>query len=314
MEPVRVLYLGGLGRSGTTLLERVVGELPGAVPLGEVVHLWRRDLCDGERCGCGEPFLACPFWTAVGERAFGGWRHVDVDRVVTLALTVDRTRFVPGLALKRWTDRHWGELREYTDYYVRLYRAVQAETGATVVIDSSKHASLAYCLSHNAEIDLRVLHVVRDSRGVAYSWTKHVDRPETDGADEMTRFSPGHTALLWNAHNAAFSVLEPRNDRVQVMRLQYEHFVADPVDITRAVARFAGLKLGPGDLDFLSPGSVTLSPCHSAAGNPMRFRTGELAIRHDDAWRQALPDAQRRLVSALTAPFLVAYGYSLDAD
>lgn len=314
MEPVRVLYLGGLGRSGTTLLERVVGELPGAVPLGEIVHLWRRDLRDGERCGCGEPFLACPFWTAVGERAFGGWHEVDVDRVVALALTVDRTRFVPGLALKQWTDRHWGELREYTDYYVRLYRAVQAETGAAVVIDSSKHASLAYCLSHNAEIDLRVLHVVRDSRGVAYSWTKHVDRPETDGADEMTRFSPGRTALLWNAHNAAFSVLEPRNDRVQVMRLQYEHFVADPVDITRAVARFAGLQLGPGDLDFLGPDTVALGRCHSAAGNPMRFLTGQLTIRHDDAWRQALPPAQRRLVSTLTAPFLVAYGYSLDTD
>ena len=60
------------------------------------------------------------------------------------------------------------------------------------------------------DIDLRVVHVVRDARGVAYSWTKTVTRPETDGADEMTRYSPGRSALLWNAHNAAFGLLARR--------------------------------------------------------------------------------------------------------
>ena len=49
----RVLYIGGLGRSGTTLLERILGELPGACALGEVVHLWDRDVRADERCACG---------------------------------------------------------------------------------------------------------------------------------------------------------------------------------------------------------------------------------------------------------------------
>src|SRR5262249_2495572 len=61
-EP-RVILLGGLGRSGTTLVERIVGELPGVMALGEIVHLWRRDIRDNERCGCGERFHDCPFWS-----------------------------------------------------------------------------------------------------------------------------------------------------------------------------------------------------------------------------------------------------------
>ena len=85
---VRVLFLGGLGRSGTTLLERVLGELPGVCPVGEVVHLWQRDLRDGDRCGCGIPFADCEFWTRVGKLAFGGWDAVDVDRVLHLRHTV----------------------------------------------------------------------------------------------------------------------------------------------------------------------------------------------------------------------------------
>jgi Sulfotransferase family len=310
MTPVRVLFLGGLGRSGTTLLERVIGELPGAFPLGEIVHLWIRDIQDDERCGCNKPFSGCPFWTQVGERAFGGWANVDVDRVRHLAAAVDRTRFIPRHMIRRLSAQVRADLAEYNSYYVRVYRAAQEVSGASVLIDSSKHSSLAYCLSFEPEIDLRVLHVVRDSRGCAYSWTKHVERPETDGADEMARFTPTQTAMLWNAHNVAFSVLG-RASTAAVRRLRYEEFVADPLATVASIAQFAGLDLPAGSLDFMTPDQVELGTCHSAAGNPMRFVTGTLAMRRDDAWRASFPAGQRRLVSALTAPLLAAYGYPL---
>ncbi len=316
---VRVLFLGGLGRSGTTLVERVLGELPGAFPLGEVVHLWSRDVKANERCGCGRPFHDCPFWSEVGQVAFGGWDALDVDRVIDLAARVDRTRYIPRYsaeAVHALNDRTRAELAEYTSYYVRLYRAAQQVSGAQVLIDSSKHSSLAYCLSHASHagpdggLDLRLLHVVRDSRGVAYSWTKHVERPEADG-DEMARFSPFKSALLWDAHNVAFDLLRRRHPE-SVSRLRYEQFVADPVGSVRSVAAFAGLEPGEAGLAFLEPGAAELAACHSAAGNPMRFTTGRVQLRRDEAWRQAMPSGQRRLVSGLTAPLLRAYGYSLD--
>jgi len=291
-------------------VERVLGELPGAFPLGEVVHLWTRDIRDNERCGCGRPFLECPFWTEVGQKAFGGWATVDVDRVIALAAAVDRTRNIPQYALRRQSPQMRADLREYTSYYVRLYRAAQEVSGASVVIDSSKHASLAYCLSLEEEVDLRVVHVVRDSRGVAYSWTKHVDRPETDGSAEMARFSPVKTSILWDAHNVAFSALGRRSS-VAVRRIRYEQFVADPLGSVREIAEFAGLAVTGNDLEFLTPEAAELGICHSAAGNPMRFITGRLALRQDEAWRQAMPAGARRLVSTLTGPLLGAYGYSL---
>ena len=76
----RVLYLGGLGRSGTTVLERVLGELPGTCSVGELVHLWRRGVLDDETCGCGEPFSRCPFWSEVLRDAFG--RITEYDATV----------------------------------------------------------------------------------------------------------------------------------------------------------------------------------------------------------------------------------------
>ena len=300
----RVLYLGGLGRSGTTLVERLLGELPSVCALGEIVHLWQRDILDDERCGCGARFSACTFWKRVGERAFGGWSTVDVARVHALRDAVERTRHIPRLA------KPSPEVLEYASFYTRVYRAAAEVSGAAVVVDSSKHSALAHVLRWAGDIDLRVVHVVRDARGVAYSWTKTVSRPETDGIDEMTRYSPSRSALLWNAHNAAFGLLARRG--VPVHRVRYEQFLADPRAALTDLAAYAGVPVSGADLKFVGDGHADLGVGHSAAGNPMRFTVGRLALRRDDAWTVALPPRQRRLVGAVCAPMLRAYGYPLN--
>src|SRR5690606_22212736 len=72
-SPVKVVCIGGLGRSGTTLLERLLGQLPGVMPLGEITHLWERDIIAYEMCACGATFSYCEFWQRIGEAAFGSW-------------------------------------------------------------------------------------------------------------------------------------------------------------------------------------------------------------------------------------------------
>ncbi|WP_018351725.1 sulfotransferase [Longispora albida] len=300
---VRLIFIGALGRSGTTLLERVLGQLPGVCALGEVVHLWDRDVRDDERCGCGHRFSRCEFWQEIGERAFGGWHRLNVPKLLELRATVERTRHIPRLAV-----RGGSAVEDYVWHYRRVYQAAAEVSGAPVIVDSSKHAALAYCLRWSPDIDLRVLHVVRDARGVAYSWTKNVPRPETDGTEAMTRYSPTRSALLWNTHNAAFGLL--RRSGVPVRRVRYENFLRDPVAVTSSIARFAGLGgLDAAGLGFLDLESAELTTCHSAAGNPMRFTTGRVPLRRDEAWRTALPPRQRQLVGALTAPLLSRYGY-----
>jgi hypothetical protein len=301
-----VLYLGGLGRSGTTLVERLLGELPGVCALGEIVHLWQRDIRDDERCGCGARFSACTFWNRVGERAFGGWGNVDVDRVHALSAAVERTRHIPRLAAASEAPP---EVREYASYYGRVYQAAAEVSGARVVVDSSKHSALAHVLRWADDVDLRVVHVVRDARGVAYSWTKTVTRPESDGTDEMTRYSPGRSALLWNAHNAAFGLLSRRG--VPVRRIRYEQFLNDPKAALHELAAYAEIPVLDSDLEFLGAGHADLKVGHSAAGNPMRFTVGRLPLRRDDAWVRSLPGGQRRLVGAVCAPLLRAYGYPM---
>lgn len=310
-EILRVVYLGGLGRSGSTLVERLLGELPGVRAVGEVVHLWERGVVADERCGCGVPFASCEFWSQVGQAAFGGWEHIGTGRIAELRGAIDRTRFIPRLSARSLPVGAERDLREYTDYYLRAYRAIGKVSGCQVIVDSSKHASLAFCLSRRPEVDLRVIHLVRDSRAVAYSWTTRVARPDAGAESFMTTYSPARAAGHWNAQNGAFQVLARR--RAAVLRVRYEDVVESPVATLCRIASFAGLPAEPPNLSFLGGDDVgswaDLQASHTVSGNPMRFATGRLPIRRDERWRTGMPARQRRTVTALTLPLLAHYGY-----
>jgi hypothetical protein len=306
----RLLFIGGWGRSGSTLVERLCNEMPDVIGAGEVTHLWLRALRDNQRCACGLVFTECPFWTSVGKTAFDGWHNVDLDEVAALKRRVDRTRFVPRLALPtRWTGRR-ADLVRYTEMHRKIYAAVAAVSGAPVVIDSSKHASLAFALRHHPGLDIRVLHLVRDGRGVAYSWSKEVTRPEvTEGDPMMPRYSTVKSAALWTAQNALFHLLS--TGHTPVLRMRYEELVADPGGGLTRIREF--LDLPPDPLPFLrvegGAAVADLGTTHSIAGNPMRFQSGSVALQRDNAWRTAMPAGRRRLVGALTLPGRLRYGY-----
>ena len=127
--PVRVLFIGGLGRSGSTLLDRMLGRLNDVCSVGELVHLWERGLKENNRCGCGERFGDCPFWRRVGQVAFGGWDTVDVHEILALKASVDRNRFVPLMVLPALRPAYRGRLDRYLDLLERLYAAVREVSG-----------------------------------------------------------------------------------------------------------------------------------------------------------------------------------------
>lgn len=304
---VRLLFIGGLGRSGSTMFELSLGTDPRVIALGEVLHLWKRSLMQEEPCGCGRPFSRCEFWQQVGESAFGGWDRVDAARVFSLKRRVDRTVRTPQLWAQLGSASWKSDVCEYASYYSRLYRAAAEVSGRDIVVDSSKQASLPYVLRYADDVDLRVLHCIRDSRAVAYSWSRRVTRPEssTGGAEYMDRYPPSVSALKWLQHNGVIEGLRLRG--VPVHRIRYEDWIDAPQEMVRRALEHGDLSSAANPL--VGKEWVYLPTTHTCSGNPMRFTQGRVEIRRDERWREALPARSRRLVTALTSPGLAAYGY-----
>lgn len=303
----KVLFIGGLGRSGSTLIELLLNELPMTVAVGETIHLWERGVRNQERCGCGDAFDRCPHWQAVGQEAFGGWDNVDLDDVIGLRWSVDRSRRLASIAVSQRRGQPSADERRYLYYLRRVLLASAKVTGSPeVLLESSKHLSTAALLALDDALDVRVLHLVRDPRGVAYSWTKNVPRPETDG-EVMPVYRPSRTAARWVSDNIGFELL---SRQVPTLTMRYEDFLVSPASWLYQIIRLLGLEPSNDHLRFLQGERATLTtPMHSVAGNPLRFGANEITLRLDDAWRHELPTADRRIVSALTAPLRAAYRY-----
>ena len=93
------------------------------------------------------------------------------------------------------------------------------------------------------------------------------------------------------------------------MRLRYEDLIADPQAAVRRILAMVGME--DAQLPFVSGGELITSVNHSVAGNPDRLRHGLIRLRPDDRWRTGDASRDQRLVSALTLPLLLHYGYSL---
>jgi hypothetical protein len=281
-----------------------MGQVPGVIAPGELFHLWERGVQHNELCECGEHFWDCPFWTAVGARAFNGWRAVDSDLVVALTRTVTRHRHLPYLRYGRAPRRFRNVLTDYLEYLSRLYGAITHESGCRLIVDSSKHAPYVCALRQMAEV--RIIHLVRDSRGVAYSSSKRVHRPER-GGDHVLMPHPRtrSSARQWLETNTLFEVL--RLTRLDLRRIRYEDYVRDS---SRALSSIlAPYSQVASDPTLLASSAQHTVGRHSIGGNPMRFRRGPINVTPDLEWRAEMPRRDRLVAESLTWPLLLAYGY-----
>ncbi len=311
LKKIPVLFIGSVPRSGSTILSDLLNENPHMVNIGELVHLWERGVIENNLCGCGETFSDCLFWGKVGDIAFGGWQHVSGERMRTLQKRADRTRHIPALLVPKVSRLLATSTVQYGAVVSRILRAILEVSGKPVIVDTSKHVSTALLLRQLPDIDLQVLHLVRDPRGVANSWSKVVKRPEVQGEDRpMDTLHPGRIGLRWLWFNWAFSNMDRLG--VPTSTVRYEDFVADPAGTIDQIFEFAGVE-PIGEQLFNSGEPLILGEGHSVSGNPRRLDRRPVELRADEQWRSDLDPKMRDLVGKVTAPMLDRYHYSKDA-
>lgn len=275
--------------------------------VGETRYLCTRGILDDVQCGCGRSFHSCAFWQAVGEEGFGGWGEVDTERLVEVDSATIRLRALPFHRVPALRPGFAAALEEYTSWLTTLYAAIARVSGGKTIVETSKNPNFASLLTRMRDTDLRIIHLVRDSRAVAYSWTRNKPMPSPIGDQElMPRFNPVRTAMRWLASNMAFPALAA--ERSPYIRLRYDDFVTDPRGALQKLSTFADTSLCLPD-SALTENKVKLGEHHIFSGNPMRASTGWVELRIDDEWQTMLPRRQFAEVTAITWPLLRRYDY-----
>jgi hypothetical protein len=304
-DPLKVLYIAGWQRSGSTVLANILGEIEGFFSTGELYYLWDYVWFRDIRCGCGAGFSDCEVWREVVRRAFGGRDGVDAARMRRQARSVARTRHLPLLMLpgvRRVVTRAHGD---YLAELARLYHAIRATTGCRFVVDSSKWPSYGYLLGTTPSVELYVVHLVRDPRAVARSWMSRKLLPDREEPEYMYR-SPVNSSLRWTAWNLASEAFWRRTDRYLLLR--YEDFLDRPREAVNRILDMVGEP--PTAVPFVSDRVVELGVNHTVSGNPNRFDVGRVELRPAADGAQ-LRNRDLAAVAAGTAPLLRRYGYRM---
>lgn len=304
---MKILYIAGAGRSGSTILANILGEVDGFCSVGEIRHVWD-GLINDWFCGCGAPLRECSFWTRVVSAAYGGFEKIDPAGLRQLRRKGLRSRHFVSQRLvqqKVLSDT----VQDYFAATRRLYTAVCATAGCKVIIDSSKAAAYQYVLQDVLGFDVYTLHLVRDPRAVAYAWwyRRKLRSPWGNG-ELLDRHHPIESALRWYETNALVRRASARNPE-RYLLLRYEDFVADYQQSLPQVLEWLGADDSPAKF---ATDDVTLSTHHTVSGNPDRFQSGKVRISsRDEEWKSKMSYAHRLMVSAITWPELRKYRYPL---
>ena len=300
----------GYGRSGSTIIGNILGELPGVVHVGELVSLWRLGLIGRRVCGCGARIAQCEFWSSVLKIGFAGppWNGIDPRRTAAMQRETVRLRTTPRILRAAARPRlRTPALEAYARIADRLYLSIREAAGADVIVDTSKHVPEAALLRLLPNADAFFVHLVRDPRAVAFSWQR-VRRSPGEGRREQTqRVGSATSGRSWLVTNLGAEAIRRAVSPDRSLLVRYEDFVSEPRRTMEGVARLIGAS--PGDLPFVDDRTVRLGANHTAGGNPGRLSSGQMSIRSDDEWRTAQAKRARSVSTAFALPLLHRYHY-----
>jgi hypothetical protein len=179
-----------------------------------------------------------------------------------------------------------------------VYHAIASLASAHVIVETTKIPGETALLPLLTGISPFYVHLVRDPRAVAQSWS----RPK----GYCYVMSPVKSTAYWHGFNMAAKAII-RQYPQQSMFLCYEDFIADPAGTVEALLQLCRIDPAPNPV---RDGVVKLHTNHTVTGNPDRFLTGTTAIRdRDDGWQDGLSVPAKLAVLALSWPQFPRYGY-----
>ena len=302
-----LLYIGGEGRSGSTVLEKALAAHPDVAAVGELKYLWKWGIKRQELCACGKTVPDCEFWSGVGQRMFGpeGFESAEAKRLFEDYETVSRNWRMGSVYLTTVMPHSRARLKRVRGLLATLYAAIAAEAGVSVVIDASKHPMHLAILMGAPGLRLSVLHLVRDPCGVANSWSKEVPLPH-DPTGQRT-MGPHPTAVVvarWSLMNIAVSYVRHRH---QGRLLRYEDFCREPKQTIAEILTSVGLD--PSEVPETEGASIATSAGHGIAGNPARFGKDVITLTEDNGWRERFTFFKQAAIKTAVLPQALLYRY-----
>ena len=305
---MNLVYIAGYGRSGSTVLERLISWNPSIRAAGELRRLAELSMDPEAGCSCGALLRECGFWGSVIEELFGNCDSMeDVKTYYSMQLAHESWRNWRLVRMKGGMEGALGS--EYMEFLRKTLRVIERRMAPEekFLVDSSKTAYLSVCrpqcLAGTEACNIYVIHLVRDCRGVVWSTKRGLNRNLEKGVRTSGQFAVLRAILGWVLANVAANRLREFFPEDRYLRIRYEDLTSRRDEVLNEIGQFLGVRFDSKVMER-EQGLVT----HQIAGNRMRFRK-VVRISTDKEWEKSLGWGAQVATKLITYPLSRAYGY-----
>jgi len=302
VETTRVLYVVGSARSGSTILDTLLGSPSGVASVGELTNLVQFGWMNRELCACGEAGDKCAFWVGVREAWHARVPGLNEAEYVKRARSWER---ILGW-LTRVNSLRPG-LARYQRETAALYQSIAELAQVEMVVDSSKIPGRALALAGAPDLDMRYLHLVRDGRGVAWSLRKAFEKNLEAGVQHDIKPLPlASIARRWALVNSLAERVVRQANSQHAVRARYEDLMQDPLTFFAAVSAMSEFDYSNVAQQVVD--GAAFAADHAIAGNRVRM-AGPVRLKHDRAWESGFSAEELQTFESRARRWLRRYGY-----
>jgi hypothetical protein len=298
-------YIMGRGRSGSTILDILLGNGTQIESVGELV--FGLSQADRDPCSCGLSLSQCPFWRRVRsdlEAQGYGWDEACamLDRGIGGLWRVWRARPTDAVMVRRARITR------------ELARTITRIAGKPHLLDSGKTPAHGLVLLRHLP-EARLIHLVRDPRALLQSMLWRVRTESHLNSRQLIAAKLGAplflvwTVLEWTVVNQICDLMA-RAYRGRVLRVRFEDLCAQPAIELERIGKAFGLDLA--DLASLSQKASRREPLdvgHNVGGNHLRH-AGIVRFDPEGGRREiSLPVWLSLVIAVLGGPLMRRYGY-----
>lgn len=304
---IRLVYILAASHSGSTLLAMLLNSHPDICTIGE---LKITSLGDSERyrCSCQQLIRDCPFWNGI--RLDMKARGFDFD--ITNAGTDINSGMSPyvlrllrplhrGRALEMFRDIALNISPIWRQNFPKilarnrtLIECIACRSNKRIIVDSSKTGLRLKYLLRISNLDISVIRLIRDGRGVALTYmdpARFADAKDPSlrdggkGGDRLNeRLSLKNAAYEWQRSNEEAEAVISNLEKEQWIEIRYEDICAQPKIILQQIAEFIGTSPKAFSVNFRTVENHVI-------GNGMRLDNTN-NIQLDDRWKSHLTKNQ----------------------
>ena len=298
----KLVYLAAASHSGSTMTAMLLGAHPDLCSVGELKAINLGDK-NSYLCSCKKLVGECCFWEGVAEKMASKGHDFcisDAGTDIRTGATPFMLRLLrplvrgPFMELIRDTllclSPVWRKQLPYLQMRNADYaRSIGEQAGVDTVVDSSKIGIRLKYLLKNPELDVKVIWIVRDGKGVSLAYkdpSEFADakNPKLRGGGAGKTQEKGRNievgAYEWlrcNQETEAILKTMPKDDWMQV---HYEDICSETEKTLNKIFDFIGVDSNKKRLDF-----KTVE--HHVVGNGMRLDDSDV-IKLDERWKEQL--------------------------